>query len=97
MNEEQATGLLHKYDVKRVNDPDGKHDGCRYFVLDPQHDPLARDALASYAKAAHYAGYEALAQALNQWLSTACRYCGATEGLTNGVCDRCHIEADGSQ
>ena len=34
----------------------GKHDGCWYFVLDPQHDPHARIALAAYAVdcAPHY-------------------------------------------
>lgn len=26
-----------------------------------------------------------------------CRYCGATEELTNGACDRCHADADGSR
>lgn len=41
-------GLYHKYDVRRVNDPEGKHDECWYFVLDPHHDEHARNALAAY-------------------------------------------------
>lgn len=49
-------GIIHKFDVKKVNDPEGKHDYCWYFVLDPQHDPHARIALAAYAVdcAPHY-------------------------------------------
>ena len=49
-------GIIHKFDVKKVNDPEGKHDDCWYFVLDPQHDPHARIALAAYAVdcAPHY-------------------------------------------
>ena len=65
---EKAEGLHHKYDVKRVNDPTGKHAGCRYFVLDPQHDTLAREALGAYANAAAVAGYAQLAMDLNRWL-----------------------------
>ena len=61
---EEDRGLEHRYDVKRVNDPSGKHDSCRYFVLDPKHDPLARVALAAYADEAKAAGYAALADDL---------------------------------
>ena len=42
-------GIIHKFDVKKVNDPEGKHDNCWFFVLDPQHDPHARVALGTYA------------------------------------------------
>lgn len=41
--------LGEKYLVQRRDDPDGKHDRCRFFVLDPQHDEHARTALAFYA------------------------------------------------
>lgn len=61
-------GLLHKYDVTRVNDTVGKHADCRYFVLDPQHDRLARGALAAYATQARADGYAALADDLESWL-----------------------------
>lgn len=67
--DERASGLMHKYDVQRVNDPAGKHDDCRYFVLDPQHDPIARHALRAYAIRARIRGYRALADDLFEWLS----------------------------
>lgn len=41
----------HKYRVERMNDPEGKHAGCWYFVLDPHHDPHAVVALRQYAAA----------------------------------------------
>lgn len=66
--EEKTEGLLHKYNVARVSDPTGKHDNCRYFVLDPKHDPIARQALSSYAARARLDGYEELYQDLMDWL-----------------------------
>jgi hypothetical protein len=39
--DEKTLGLLPKYTVTRNNDPVGKHDDCKFFVLDPTHDPLA--------------------------------------------------------
>lgn len=65
---ERGQGLLGKYEVQRVDDDQGKHDECRYFVLDPQHDPIARKALRSYANEAYAEGYETLALDLNDWL-----------------------------
>lgn len=47
---EKESGLESRYHVKRLGDPSGKHDTCRYFVLDPQHDPTAREVLAEYAR-----------------------------------------------
>lgn len=61
---DEDRGLEHRYDVKRVNDLIGKHNDCRYFVLDPKHDPLARVALKAYADEAKSAGYTALADDL---------------------------------
>lgn len=43
-------GLYDKYRVERLNDDDGKHDDCRYFVLDIRHDPHAREALIAYVE-----------------------------------------------
>lgn len=63
------TGIERRYHVEKVNDPTGKHDQCRYFVLDPQHDPIARFALADYASRARAAGYDSLADDLHAWLS----------------------------
>jgi hypothetical protein len=46
----KPAGLYRKYNVSRVDrDPDGKHKDCFYFVLDPAHDPIAREALTLYA------------------------------------------------
>lgn len=49
----KEAGLFRKFKVERTLDPEGKHDGCRYFVLDPQHDPIAREVLRSYAEIAN--------------------------------------------
>ena len=62
-------GILHKYDVRRVLDPFGKHEGCRYFVMDPQHDHIARAALIAYAETAEAEGYEQLAGDLRRWVA----------------------------
>ena len=61
-------GLYGKYYVERLNDPTGKHDNCRYFTLDPVHDPIARYALAHYAEKAMKDGYTDLADDLYEWL-----------------------------
>lgn len=61
-------GLEPRYEVRQIDDPTGKHNECRYFVLDPQHDPIARRALLEYSRDAHDAGYEALSNDLMTWL-----------------------------
>lgn len=46
-------GLYRKFEVKRTDGtdaPGGKHDGCRYFVLDLTHDPHAYAAIYAYAE-----------------------------------------------
>ena len=63
--ETDERGLLAKYRVEKINDPAGKHDACRYFVLDPQHDPIAREALNYYAGRCPSA---ALRRDLRDWL-----------------------------
>lgn len=50
----EQQGLFRKFDVRRVDGsdaPGGKHHGCRYFVLDVDHDPHSVDALMAYAAA----------------------------------------------
>ena len=50
----EEQGLFRKFVVHRVDGsdaPGGKHHGCRYFVLDVDHDPHAVEALAAYANA----------------------------------------------
>lgn len=60
-------GLYGKYIVTRNNNTE-KHKDCRYFVLDPVHDELARTALSFYAGAALAEGYEELANDIVRWL-----------------------------
>lgn len=43
------SGLESRYHVSKINDPEGKHESCRYFVLDPQHDKHSVVALKAYA------------------------------------------------
>lgn len=63
-----TAGLEARYEVRKINDPAGKHDECRYFVLDPQHDPIARKALRAYAGEARRVGLDALADDLGAWI-----------------------------
>lgn len=58
-------GMLIKYDVKKIHDPEGKHDDCDYFVLDPVHDDVSLAVLAAYAEATED---EFLAADLRSWL-----------------------------
>ncbi len=44
--------IYEKFTVTRTDGTDGpglKHQGCRYFVLDIDHDPYAEAALRAYA------------------------------------------------
>jgi len=64
--EDKKRGLYKKYDVSRTDGQDkgeGKHRGCRLFILDYTDDPFARPALAEYALAAQ-AEYPVLANEL---------------------------------
>ena len=48
---DKTRGLYEKFHVTRTDGasaPGGKHHGCQYFVLDCDHDPHARAALAAY-------------------------------------------------
>ena len=50
----EQQGLFRKFDVRRTDGSSargGKHEGCEYFVLDVDHDPHAKAALAAYASA----------------------------------------------
>lgn len=49
---DKTRGLYEKFKVERTDGtsaPSGKHDGCRYFVLDLTCDPHAIPALMEYA------------------------------------------------
>jgi hypothetical protein len=63
-------GLYHKFNVSRTDgtsEPGGKHEGCAYFVLDCDHDPHAKAALAAYAESCR-AEYPLLSADLDGWL-----------------------------
>ncbi len=50
---DNARGLYDKFRVERrdgSSEKGGKHFGCRYFVLDLNHDPFVWHALKVYAK-----------------------------------------------
>lgn len=74
--DKKERGLEPRYRVEKINDPDGKHPDCWYFVLDPQHDTFAVDALRAYAAASARANPQ-LANDIGEWL----------RGL--GFCPRC--------
>ena len=57
-------GIYRKYEVRRCNDPEGKHGQCKYFVLDLTHDEYAMAALRAYAKACR-GGFQKLASDLD--------------------------------
>lgn len=47
----EQQGIFRKFEVRRVDGsdaPGGKHHGCRYFVLDLDHDQHAANAMAAY-------------------------------------------------
>jgi|CXWL01.1.fsa_nt_gi hypothetical protein len=68
---DETRGLYDKFAVERTDgssEPGGKHDGCRYYVLDLTHDPFARPALLAYAVACE-ADYPLLAADLRRLLN----------------------------
>ena len=51
--EKKNTGIYEKFIVTRTDgksEPGQKHENCRYFVLDVDHDPHAKAALEAYAQ-----------------------------------------------
>lgn len=69
---DKSRGLYNKFIVERTDgtsEAGGKHEGCEYFVLDMNHDPFARAAIAAYADACE-ADHPLLAQDLrNKYLN----------------------------
>lgn len=65
------TGLVEKFEVKRLRESSRgiDHTDCRYFVLDPRHDPIARVVIDRYASLAVQEGQLELAHDLNNWMS----------------------------
>ncbi len=60
-------GVYKKYNVERLNDPEGKHDNCEYFVLDLVHDKFAKPALLAYADACEEEYPELAAELRQMW------------------------------
>jgi hypothetical protein len=57
---DRSRGLIGKFAVARVDGsdaPGGRHEGCRYFVLDMTHDRHAIPALRAYAESCEADGY----------------------------------------
>lgn len=66
----ERQGLFRKFDVRRVDgsdQPGGKHHGCRYFVLDVDHDQHAHAALTAYAAACESSHPELAADLRSKW------------------------------
>ena len=54
MADDKNRGLYSKFHITRTDGssgPDGKHELCRYFVLDLDHDPYAWAAIRAYEQA----------------------------------------------
>lgn len=73
----EDVGLYKKFNVSRTDGrerPGQKHFGCRYFVLDLDHDPHAPAAIRAYAKSLGHVdtpdGSVSLAIDLMRWLET---------------------------
>lgn len=65
--DKRGQGIYEKFTVKRTDGtdaPGGKHENCRHFVLDLNHDPHAIPALRAYADSAEKDGYVPLAAEL---------------------------------
>ena len=72
---DSARGLYNKFDVTRSDGTSsigGKHYGCRYFVLDVDHDPHTDAALRAYAESCKEE-YPLLARALLKMIELANR------------------------
>lgn len=81
---DKTRGLYKKYDITRLNDEEGKHDACEYFVLDLTHDKFAVPALRAYAEACR-GEYPKLAEDLLYQASSyeaATVRCGSNGGIT---------------
>lgn len=66
-DDDRKRGLYDKYYVARVGDHNGKHDECRYFVLDLDHDIFSWPSLIAYARACQ-ADFPELARSLRRMI-----------------------------
>ena len=68
--DDKERGLYRKFDVKRTDGksaPGQKHERCRYFVLDLDHDEFAYQSMATYRDQCK-AKFPALAEDIGRYL-----------------------------
>jgi len=73
---DKARGLYDKFKVERTDgtsSPGGKHDGCKYFVLDVTCDQHAIPALLAYAQSCQ-ADYPLLARDIQKMAIAYCEH-----------------------
>ena len=71
---DEKQGLYRKFEVRRVDGsdaPGGKHRGCRYFVLDVDHDAFAPIALGAYAAACEDTHPKLARDLIEEWGASA--------------------------
>lgn len=71
---DEKQGLYRKFEVRRVDGsdaPGGKHHGCRYFVLDVDHDAFAPIALGAYAAACEDTHPKLARDLIEEWGASA--------------------------
>lgn len=69
----EEQGLFQKFRVQRMDGsdrPGGRHVGCRYFVLDMDHDPHAAAALRAYAASCAYTHPQLAVDLINEFGAT---------------------------
>ena len=70
----EQQGLFRKFDVRRTDgsdQPGSKHHGCRYFVLDVDHDAYASAALTAYAAVCETTHPELARDLREKWSTSA--------------------------
>lgn len=85
----EEQGLFRKFDVRRVDGsdaPGGKHHGCRYFVLDVDHDQHAVDALIAYANSCEKTHPELARDLREDWAIPSSRTQEPTEWQVEVAC-----------
>ncbi len=89
-DKDQKRGAYKKYEVTRLNDPDGKQKECEYYVLDWKHDKFTIPAMIAYANACEKE-YPLLARDINKQISEAIK---KAEGIPDSLIgmDRAYTE-----
>jgi len=97
----EQQGIFEKFSVQRTDGsdaPGGKHHGCKYFVIDLDHDQYARAAMRAYAAACR-ATHPLLADDIeSEWGKDDAAQPSPAQGdaLSQKVCSCAHIgECDG--